>query len=93
MNINRLAVSVALGLVVASASGRAEAKNLPYKGNCSGSITSTEIDPNGDGQKTGLIIGDGLAPWARPRSKAGLVTLSLLGLQPVPMAMQGRSLR
>jgi hypothetical protein len=64
MNINRLAVSVALGLLVASANSSAEAKkdkDLIYTGSFSGSVISTEYDPNGDGAKTGLVMGGRLS--------------------------------
>jgi hypothetical protein len=57
MDTKRLAIVGAVALVMAGATSRAEAGNLPFKGSLSGTISSTEMDLDPGGEKNGLLIG------------------------------------
>jgi hypothetical protein len=47
-HLKTFAASVAMALVMAVGSGRAQAKDINYEGTFSGSVTATEIDTNTD---------------------------------------------
>lgn len=56
MNKSNWTIGLACSVVIALASGRAEAKDIPWKGSFSGSFVNTQTDTNEDGQKAFLSI-------------------------------------
>jgi hypothetical protein len=57
--LKTFAVSVAMALVMAGGSGRAEARDIQYDGTFSGSVTATAIDTNADGLKAASFTVNG----------------------------------
>lgn len=51
MSMKSSAVGLAIGLTMAVAIGRAEAREIPFNGSYSGTFRETQIDTNGDGAK------------------------------------------
>ena len=56
MNKRNWTIGLAFSFVIALANGRAEAKDIPWKGSFSGSFVTTQTDTNGDGQKAFLSL-------------------------------------
>src|SRR5215510_14569019 len=54
MNRKSVMIGFILSCVIVLGSGKAEAGQLPLKGNFSGTFVNTQIDTNGDGQKAGF---------------------------------------
>jgi hypothetical protein len=57
MSMKKLAVGLALGLVMAVAIRSAQAEDIPFAGHLSGGSIPTEIDTNGDGLKASFGLG------------------------------------
>lgn len=61
MNMNKLAVGFAVVLVMAVATGSAEAKEINFEESFSGSVVGTQIDTNSDGRPAALAITEGIS--------------------------------